>query len=87
MSIPPISKGDILLAISVISYHDIVKKNLSQPPFFRKSVQSNSLFPNWLGRAAPLEERSQEAAAFLRWVLSPEGQTLVEQTGYTAIQP
>lgn len=35
----------------------------------------------------PLEERSQEAAAFLRWVLSPEGQTLVEQTGYTAIQP
>ena len=35
----------------------------------------------------PLEERSQEAAAFLRWVLSPEGQTLVERTGYTAIQP
>lgn len=30
----------------------------------------------------PLEERSETTAEFLAWILSEEGQTLVEQTGY-----
>lgn len=35
------------------------------------------------GRPA-LEERDESAAAFLRWILSEEGQTLVERSGYVA---
>lgn len=31
-----------------------------------------------------LEERNEHAAAFLRWILSEEGQTLVERSGYVA---
>lgn len=34
----------------------------------------------------PLEERSEAAAAFLAWILSEEGQRLVEQTGYVGAE-
>lgn len=33
----------------------------------------------------PLEERSETAAEFLAWILSEEGQRLVEQTGYVSV--
>lgn len=33
----------------------------------------------------PLEERSEAATAFLQWILSEEGQELVERTGYVPI--
>lgn len=32
----------------------------------------------------PLEERNEQAAALLRWILSEEGQALVERSGYVA---
>lgn len=34
----------------------------------------------------PLEETSETAAAFLTWILSEEGQRLVEETGYVAAE-
>lgn len=34
----------------------------------------------------PLEERSETAAAFLAWILSEEGQSLVEGTGYVGVE-
>ena len=37
------------------------------------------------GDERPLAERNPAAAEFLDWVLSPEGQTLVEETGYVGV--
>ena len=37
------------------------------------------------GDERPLSERNPAAAEFLDWVLSPEGQTLVEETGYVGV--
>ena len=33
-----------------------------------------------------LEEQNQNAAAFLAWILSPQGQEIVEKAGYVALQ-
>lgn len=38
-----------------------------------------------IGKPAP-EERNETMAAFLNWVLSPQGQTLVEETGYVGLR-
>lgn len=38
-----------------------------------------------IGKPAP-EERNETMAAFLNWILSPQGQTLVEETGYVGLR-
>ena len=38
-----------------------------------------------VGKPAP-EERNETMAAFLNWILSPQGQTLVEETGYVGLR-
>ena len=38
-----------------------------------------------IGKPAP-EERNETMAAFLNWILSPQGQTLVEETGYVGVR-
>ena len=37
-----------------------------------------------IGEPAP-EERNETMAAFLEWILSPQGQTLIEETGYVGL--
>ena len=38
------------------------------------------------GDETPLAERDPAAAAFLEWVLSDQGQELVEKTGYVGVE-
>ena len=37
-----------------------------------------------IGDPSP-EERNETMAAFLEWILSPQGQTLIEETGYVGL--
>ena len=39
-----------------------------------------------IGAPAP-QETNTHIAAFLDWILSPEGQTIIEKTGYVGIHP